>query len=147
MPCLVRWPGHTPAGVTSDAIFATIDLLPTFARLAGFELPADRVVDGVDQTALITGQSEEGARDTFCYTRGMRKGRWKYLVADHCLYGYSCEPDRKPVEELYDLEADLGETTNVIDQHPERAAELRALLDQYVGGRESRHELGHGRER
>ncbi|MEQ8847206.1 sulfatase-like hydrolase/transferase [Botrimarina sp.] len=143
VPCIVRWPGRTPAGASSDAIFATIDLAPTFAKLAGCRLPEDRVIDGVDQTALLTGRSESGARDTFCYTTGFRKGKWKYLIADHCLFDYAREPGRELAEELYDLEADLGETTNVIDQHPEVAAELRAELEAYVGGRSTRYELGH----
>ena len=145
--CIVRWPGNTPAGGSSDAIFATIDLAPTIARLAGCELPTDRVIDGVDQTALITGESPRGARSTFCYTRAYRKGKWKYLLADHCLYEYAREPRRPLAEELYDLEADLGETNNVIDQHPAIAAELRAELQTLIGDRESRYELGHAWQR
>ena len=38
VPCIVKWPGRVPAGRTSDAIFATLDFLPTFARLVGFEV-------------------------------------------------------------------------------------------------------------
>ncbi len=72
--CIVRWPGHVPAGRQSDAIFATIDFMPTFAQLAGYEVPADRVIDGVDQTALLLGQSEKGAQAR-SITRAMRCGR------------------------------------------------------------------------
>jgi arylsulfatase A-like enzyme len=53
LPCIVRWPGKVPAGHVSDANFATIDFLPTFANLAGFDVPADRRIDGIDQTELL----------------------------------------------------------------------------------------------
>ena len=39
VPCIIRWPGKVAAGATSPAIFATLDFLPTFANLAGFEVP------------------------------------------------------------------------------------------------------------
>ena len=63
LPCIVRWPGKVPAGRKSDAVFATIDFMPTFAKLCGFKAPADRVIDGVDQTALLTGQVAKGEGD------------------------------------------------------------------------------------
>ena len=56
-----------PAGRVSDAIFSTLDFLPTFATLAGYEAPTDRIIDGVDQTDLLLGKSESGAREDFYY--------------------------------------------------------------------------------
>lgn len=134
VPCIVRWPGRVPAGRVSDAIFATIDFLPTFADLTGFAVPADRQIDGVNQTDLLLGRSEAGARETFFYINAVRQGRWKYLKADHCVHKYACDPTRKQVEELYDLEQDLGETTNLAAEHPEKVAELRSLLDAIAKG-------------
>ncbi|MDP6636999.1 MAG: sulfatase-like hydrolase/transferase [Phycisphaerae bacterium] len=128
-PCITRWPGKVPAGKTSDAIFATIDFMPTFATLAGYKVPTDRVMDGVDQTDLLLGKSKKGARDSFFYQTAMRKGKWKYLKAKHCMYGYARDKKRKQVEELYDLEADLGETTNLAAKHPEKVAELKKLME------------------
>ena len=128
VPCIVRWPGKVPAGRTSDALFATIDFMPTFANLAGFDVPTDRVIDGVDQTELLLGKSDTGARDTFFYIHAVRKGKWKYLQAEHCMYEFARETDREPAEELYDLEADLGENTNVAAKYPDIVAELRQLL-------------------
>ena len=134
VPCIVRWPGKVPAGKVSDAIFATIDFMPTFANLAGYKVPDDRLIDGVDQTDLLLGKSEKGARDSFFYVNAMRKGKWKYLKARHCMYGYSRDRERAEVEELYDLEADLGETTNLAEKHPEKVAELKALLEEVKKG-------------
>lgn len=140
VPCIVRWPGKVPAGRTSDALWATIDLMPTFTALSGVKPPTDRAIDGIDQTALLLGQTEEG-RETFIYDQvgdgdanmgvGIRKGKWKLLL-----------PGRKPEQdhrflmdfgtnglELYDLDSDIGEKNNVVDNHPEVVKELRETLD------------------
>ncbi len=145
VPCIVRWPGKVPAGRTSDALWATIDLLPTFTALSGVKPPMDRDIDGIDQTALLLGQTEEG-RETFIYDQvgdgdanmgvGIRKGNWKMLL-----------PGRKPEQdhrflmdfgtnglELYDLDRDIGEKNNVVDDHPEVVKELRETLDSFKKG-------------
>ena len=136
-PCIVRWPGKVAEKQVSPAIFATIDFLPTFARLAGFKVPDDRVIDGVDQTDLLLGKSKTGARDTFFYQgNGVRQGKWKYLKAVHKVPGYAKDSKRKQVEELYDLEADVGETTNLAAKHPEKVTELKALMQRITEGKE-----------
>lgn len=130
VPCIVRWPGKVPAGKVSDAIFSTLDFLPTFAHLTGFDVPTDRVIDGVDQTDLLLGNSRNGARDNFLYkNNAVRKGKWKYLRAKHDVHGFAQDKQRPQVEELYDLEADLGERNNLAAKHPEKVAELKALMD------------------
>ncbi len=135
VPCIARWPGKVPAGRVSDAIFATVDFLPTFATLAGFKVPDDRFIDGVDQTDLLFGRSEKGARDSFFYMNAVRRGKWKYLKAEHCMHGYARDPDREKVEELYDLEADLGEKNNLAREHPDRVKELREHLEAIAQGK------------
>ncbi len=128
LPCIVRWPGKVPAGRVSDAIFAAIDFMPTFANLAGFKVPGDRIIDGIDQTDLLLGMTDKG-RDSFYYDKaGIRVGKWKYLTPKAHFFGYAREADRKQVDELYDLEADLGETTNVADKHPELLESLKKQL-------------------
>jgi arylsulfatase A-like enzyme len=131
VPGIVRWPGKVPAGRVSDAICATIDFMPTFANLAGFDLPDDRVIDGVDQTALLLGESSEGARNNFFYLdNAVRQGKWKYLRAEHKVPGYAQDKERELVEELYDLEADIGERNNLADMYPDKAEQLaRQLAD------------------
>lgn len=130
-PCIVRWPGNVPENKVSDAIFATIDFMPTFANLAGYKVPGDRVIDGVDQTDLLLGKSEKGARDSFFYQgNGVRKGKWKFLKAKHSVPGYARDLKRKEMIELYDLDADIGETKNLAEKHPEKVKELQALLEE-----------------
>ena len=104
--------------------------MPTFANLSGFKIPDDRVIDGIDQTDLLLGKSDTG-RETFYFDRaGIRKGKWKYLQAKAHFYGYAREDDRPMEEELYDLENDLGETTNLAKKHPKIVAELRKLTEE-----------------
>jgi arylsulfatase A-like enzyme len=124
VPCIVRWPGKVPAGRTSDAIFATIDFLPTFCRLAGAPLPADRVIDGVDQTELLLGKTDDGARRDYHYfcqgeLQAFRHENWKLILPDRKkFYGYVKDRGGQSAE-LYDLDADVGETTDVAAKHPE----------------------------
>lgn len=133
LPCIVRWPGKVPAGQESAAIFASVDFMPTFAKLCGFEIPNDRRIDGIDQTGLLLGKRKTG-RDYFYFNNaGVRKGKWKYLRANAYFHGYAVEKDRAKVEELYDLEADLGERNNLAEKHPEKVAELKALMSSIEG--------------
>jgi len=130
VPCIVRWPGKVPADRVSDAIFATIDFMPTFANLAGFKVPEDRTIDGLDQTELLLGKSDEGARDNFLYlNNAVRQGKWKYLRAQHKVFAFAQDVERKQVEELYDLEADIGERNNLAAVYPEKVSVLKKLMD------------------
>jgi arylsulfatase A-like enzyme len=137
VPCIIRWPGKVPQNEVSDAIFATIDFLPTFADLAGATVPDDRIIDGVNQTDLLLGKNKVGARDNFLYQEnGIRQGKWKYLKAIHKVrVGSFRDNTRKKVEELYDLEADIGETNNLADKYPERVAELKELFEKVIAGK------------
>ncbi|MGI9244025.1 MAG: sulfatase-like hydrolase/transferase [Verrucomicrobiales bacterium] len=133
LPCIVRWPGKVAAGKESDAIFATVDFLPTFARLAGFEVPDDRRIDGIDQTDLLLGKRNTGREHFYFNNAGVRRGKWKYLKADAHFHGYAVEDDRAKAEELYDLETDLGEQNNLAEEFPDKVAELKALMDSIEG--------------
>jgi len=120
-PTIAWWPGTIPAGSVCNELTATIDLLPTFAKMAGAEVPQDRVIDGKDITPLLLGT--DGARtphDRFFYQQGgklcaVRSGPWKLFVSGR----------------LYNLETDLAEKTNVAAENPEVVARLRKLLDEF----------------
>jgi len=144
VPCIIRAPGKVQAGKDIDTVAATIDLMPTLAKLAGTEAPSDRVIDGVDISDLIHGKVETLDRDYFYYQhdclRAVRSGKWK-LMLPHTepvatsiatkWKGHIRKDDAIRIEEarLYDLEADIGESTDVADQHPEVVAELQKLAD------------------
>ena len=59
----------------------------------------------------------------------MRRGRWKYLRAQHKVFAFAQDTERKQVEELYDLEADIGERNNLAAMYPEKVNELERLMD------------------
>ena len=136
VPCIIRWPNRVPAGRVSDAIFSTVDFMPTIANLAGYNVPKDRIIDGVDQTDLLLGDSQQGARNHHYYfcrneLHGVRKGRWKLLLANRKNY-YNYVKDRGSNEtELYDLKSDIGEEHNLARQHPEVVEELLNLTEAF----------------
>ena len=128
LPCIVRWPDKVPAGRTSDAIFATIDFMPTFAELTGYTIPSDRRIDGIDQTNLLLGKRDSGRDHFYFQGAGIRLGKWKYLKPAAFFHNYAVEDDRSKVDELYDLENDLGERANLASKHPQKVAELKKLM-------------------
>jgi arylsulfatase A-like enzyme len=77
--CFIRWPGHIAPNTTSYGMFSIMDFLPTFAAILGSRLPADRPIDGVEQTALLSGKSEKGAREALLTFIGpdLVAARWK----------------------------------------------------------------------
>lgn len=124
VPCIVSWPGRVPAGRTTDEVATAMDLLPTLANLCGAQLQADRTVDGRDITALLTESDGVSPHEAFFYywmndLEAVRVGRWKLHLAKH---GSECR-------ELYDLDADPSETTDLITDHPDVEADLLAHVE------------------
>ena len=76
---IIRWPGHIKPGSTSNAMFSTMDFLPTFARLLDAKLPSDRPIDGTEQTGVLFGTSEKGNRESLLSFIGpdLMAVRWK----------------------------------------------------------------------
>ena len=127
---LAWWPGKIPAGTVSSEIMATIDVLPTVAKLAGQPVPKDRIIDGHDVSKILLGQTKaKSPHETLYYEKdGIRQGKWK-------LVRYKVKADR--FAELYDLEKDLGERNDLSKQHPEKVKELISALDAHVEKLES----------
>lgn len=120
---LAWWPGKIPAGTATAAMTAMMDVLPTFAALAGAKLPADRKLDGVDVWPVLAGDPAPPPRDTFHFYRGLqleavRSGPWKLHLASG---------------ELFNLNDDLGEKTDLAAQRPEEVKRLRALAETMRG--------------
>jgi arylsulfatase A-like enzyme len=143
-PTVMWWPGRIPAGTVCKQPAMTIDLLPTIAHLSGAELP-DHTIDGKNIWPLISGQSgaESPHEAYFCYygreLQAVRMGRWKlhfphkYRTMAGRPGGTGGTPNPYSQAEiglsLFDLENDIGETTNVADQHPEIVAAIKQLAD------------------
>ncbi len=140
---VVRWPGKIPAGTECDEMAATLDILPTFAHLAGGKVPDDRIIDGKNITPLLLG--EAGAKtphDVFYYYKlgnlqCVRSGPWKlHLARTEKPRNQPEAKGRKVPAALYHLGRDIGETVNVAGDHPDVVARLEALAE------EARADLG-----
>ncbi len=122
-PTIMRWPGQIPAGSVCDEIAATIDLLPTIARLTGAEVPDDRVIDGKDIWPLLSGRKDaKTPHDAYFYYRGtkleaVRVENWKLR--------------RTKEIELFDLDKDISETTNLAEANPEVVQRLLGVMDEF----------------
>ena len=153
VPTVIWGPGYIPAGAVTGEIATNMDLLPTFIGMAGAELPQDRTIDGRDISPILLG--EDGAtspHEAFYYYRetrldAVRSGPWKLVFPRPSLEksdwllsrgGAFLGEYREPVRDLslYNLDADLGETVNIAEQHPAQVARLTALADK------ARAELG-----
>jgi arylsulfatase A len=125
VPCIMRWPGKVPAGQTCSELTSAMDFYPTLAAIGGADVPTDRIIDGKDIRPLMQG--EEGTttpHDAFFYYKrnaieAVRSGHWKLHV----------RKDDKEIHALYNLDTDVGETTNLYDQHPDIVQNLKAKID------------------
>ena len=102
--------------------------MPTFAALTGYPVPDDRIIDGVDQSGLLLGDTSGHRDDYFYFCKGelhaVRKGKWKAFLPDRRMfYGYVKDKGSTDVE-LYDLASDIGEEQNVAAAHPAIVREL-----------------------
>ena len=143
VPFVARWPGTIPAATESNEAITGMDLLPTLTKLAGGDVPDDRVIDGEDIWPLLAGKPDaKSPHEAIYYLRGrgvpaIRVDDWKYRIAadkppkeKKPKKQPASDPKRKKVsvETLYNLSDDIGEQTNAIDKHPEIAQRLKQQL-------------------
>jgi arylsulfatase A-like enzyme len=152
---LMWWPGTVPAGSVCKTPAMTIDILPTVAKLIGAKLPKHKI-DGKSIVKLIKGTSNESSQEAYYFyyskqLQAIRMGKWKL----HFPHGYRTmagKPGGKggiPTKysqtkiglALFDLDKDIGETTDVKDKHPEIVAKMQEL------GESMRNELGDSRRK
>lgn len=139
VPGLMRWPGTIPAGSICTELATTMDLLPTFAKLAGTEAPSDRIIDGKDIQPLMTGQGDaKTPHEAFYYYLGnelhaVRSGDWKLrfqnTLRNEDIYWRFENPEAVIPARLFNLHTDIGEQKSVLRDHPEVAERLRGLAE------------------
>lgn len=138
MPFIARWTGTIPAGIEdTTSEMSAIDVSPTICRFAG--VPIEDDLDGLDRGDVLLGKNSSRAKPIFWQyghphailkggkqehqspTFAMRDGRWKFLV----------NPDGSEAQ-LFDLEADEGETTNLLSKQPKRVAAMAAQVSAWA---------------
>jgi arylsulfatase A-like enzyme len=123
IPMVVRWPGRVPAAKVSDQIWAFWDFLPTAAELAGLPTPKD--IDGISMLPAILGKPQKNHEYLYLdyghvrktYKQAVRMGHWKAVR----------NGVRAPIE-LYNLNQDLAESTDVASKHPEVVAQIEQIM-------------------
>lgn len=134
MPCIMACPGLIPPGTVCDEVCSTMDLLPTFARLAGAPLPKNPI-DGHDIRPLLSGKAEAHSPwddvgfGYYCLEQlqAVRAGQWKlYLPLDN-KYVTIGRKEAPVKAALYDVRHDVGETKEVSAEHPEVMQRLLGL--------------------
>jgi arylsulfatase A len=136
MPCVMRWPGKIAAGRVNVELCSTMDLLPTFAKLAGAPLPA-QPIDGHDITPLLF--SEPNAKSPwdhkgFAYYRidqlqAIRAGPWKLYLPLEKKYITNNRKTAPAKLELYDVQNDVHEDREVAAQNPEVVKRLLGFAE------------------
>lgn len=127
VPGIFRWPGHIPAGKTTDVPIVGSDLFPTVLALSGVKPPADRTLDGANVLPVLEGKAAAVERKLPMYWRlgmapggmhiAMRDGDWKLLATE----------DFSKVE-LYNLKDDPKESTDLAAKDTERTTAMTKRL-------------------
>lgn len=134
VPFIVRWPGHVPAGVKNQHPIAFYDIMPTFCDIIGVQdyvaqyrnpsLGEADYFDGITFLPTLQGNDSQQQAHPYLYWEfnetnqiAVRKDNWKLIV-------------KSGVSELYDLSTDIHEDNNLAAQHPDKVAELQAIVRQ-----------------
>lgn len=135
VPFIVKWPGVVAPGTVSDALVHQADLMATFAEVFGMELKPDEGEDSFSLMPIFEAEAESVREHAVsCSVRGVpavRSGQWKYIPVPGS-GGWGQGGDQTQPIQLYDLCVDVGETTNLAADNPEKVQELRALLEKLI---------------
>ncbi len=142
VPTMIKWPGVTKPGAVTDALFAQIDLMATFANYLGQELPKNSAEDSHDFLPYLKGESKALPRTTMVHNTfkdqyAIRDGDWVLIDAKT---GVARQPSAEWLKKhdvpaynnqavgLYNIREDIGQKYNLAEKHPEKVKELQALL-------------------
>jgi len=144
VPMLARFKGRIPEKRVVNGFASGLDLLPTFASLASAPLPANPL-DGVNILPMMTGEAETVERPVFLYFDGWnlqcaRQGQWKLHLSRYNTPASAAEPKngrrnlRLVFPELYDVETDIGESTDESSDNPELVNQIKAAVANMLPG-------------
>lgn len=135
VPTVIWGPGIVTSGVI-DQMGATLDLLPTFANLAGAEVPSDRKMDGYDLTPVLTKKTASPRKDfyywAFAELHAYRNQKYKIHIKQREVINYGGSTIVLERPELYDLNADISEKYNIADTFPDVVSDLMGNLELHL---------------
>ncbi|QQL43917.1 sulfatase family protein [Sulfuriroseicoccus oceanibius] len=139
VPTVVRWPGVVPAGSVTDRLTSLVDVYATFADIVGATPDASDGVDSISfyETLRNPEKGERGVAivmHSFFGKFAIRHENWKLLFSAGS--GGWSRPQHgnegDPMWQLYDLDADLQESTNLLHEHPNKVKELHAMMIEFI---------------
>lgn len=135
VPAVIWGKGNVAAKQVTQ-IGSSLDLLPTFIKLAGAKLPADRVYDGYDLGDVLSGKTDKSPRDEFYYYHadilvGVRKGAYKLLFYSNSEIAYPDELKKLDKPALYNLNEDISERYDISAAHIALVQQLSLLAEQH----------------
>lgn len=125
VPMIAQWKGKIKAGIVTDKVASTIDLLPTIAHLTGAKM-SDKPMDGKNIWPLLSGEKNAKSpheKDGFYYylkneLQAVRKGDWKLRITKDCVA-------------LYNLKTDISESKNVAAANPKIVKKLQKMMTKF----------------
>jgi arylsulfatase A-like enzyme len=143
VPFVARWPGRIPKGIEARVPAMTIDVLPTVSKLAGAQVPSERIIDGRDLWPVLSGEKNAAPPHDVLYfywgqeLHAVRSGKWKLHLPHPYQSLEAAGADgapgkyvRKEIElSLFDLEADTTETKNLAAANPDVVASLMQFVE------------------
>ena len=122
VPMICRWPGHVGANSTTDLVSGFQDMLPTFGELAGVQ--PKQPFDGISLLPTLTSQGGQQPREYMYWEKegsfAVRMGKWKAVVGK----------SEGAQLELYNLDQDIGETTDIAAENPQIVAQIKKIMEQ-----------------
>ena len=139
VPLIARWPGHIRRDSRSDALISQVDLLASFAALAGTRVPQNSAPDSLNVLPALVGQSKAARKSLVEHAGSLAlvEGDWKLIAPSHGPKrneNTNTELGNDPQPQLYNLASDLGEQNDVAASHPDKVKEMMAVLDKIREG-------------
>jgi len=126
VPTIVSWKNHIPAGTETDFTFAFWDYLPTFAELLSWNIPVK--TDGISVLSTFLQQKGQKGHDFFYFEFHELNGRQAVVQGNWKLLHLNLQ--KEPVYKLYNIASDPSEVHNVISLYPEKAEELKKIMQE-----------------
>jgi arylsulfatase A len=141
VPFILRWPAKVKANTRMNQMISLADMMATFGEMFSAEFADDTAEDSISFLPALYGKPVTNPRESVVHHSSngrfaIRQGDWKLLLAPgsggKSLSDAKATAQGLPERQLYNIKDDLGETTNLVAQYPEKVATLIALLESYV---------------